>query len=600
MPRHAVEELTRVGLVTLTPRISVAGSGDVLVDLAHALYAEAVRSGIPRAQRRDVLLRVAELTHDGQRSGPALVRSVSLSLDCDMPVDVTRLRAAIDAAFDMQQLDTVVRIVTAALRRGLLDDVHRVELLVERADAWWHLDETAQAARDLAEAIDGIRLLGAPNADAVRLMVAATAMQAGIAHYRDGDLLQALIAFGPSEWWLDGLPPGLALIGRRELDVARLTRLGYAGRADLDAALAVLMSPSVGGMALPLARPAILGLAQSGRFADATRVAARYVQLAFAHRDTYRWAISEVTVAAFFTTLWSGDLEAAEVLAAAERSDPGLAWVATHVTRGLLGIAHGSWSSARADLNATYDFLGNTDLGGVSVFMRAAEAVATAASGDGSGARALLAALESSPLRPIGGLEPEVRLLRVDALLWMRDPRGPTEAAALARWASSAGLARVELEALHRCVSGQGRGRLVDADLLERVRELDAVVDGPRAAALVAHVAALARRRSRPHPHRRARPEPDRPVAAPARGARGPHPAGAGDRRARGRRDDLAGDRRAADPVGAHRGQPPGARVHQDRRPLARGPRGRPSLSSLLGPVDVCAGRLMDDRPTPR
>ena len=143
VPRNAIDELTRIGLVTLTPRISVAGAGDVLVDLTHALYAEAVRSGVPRAQRREVLLAVAELTHDGQRSGPALVRSVSLSLDCDMPVDAPRLRTAIDAAFEMQQPDTAVRIITAALRRGLIEDVHRIELLVERADAWRHMDEIA-------------------------------------------------------------------------------------------------------------------------------------------------------------------------------------------------------------------------------------------------------------------------------------------------------------------------------------------------------------------------------------------------------------------------------------------------------------------------
>ncbi|WP_028050784.1 LuxR family transcriptional regulator [Cellulomonas sp. URHD0024] len=492
VPRHAVDELTRVGLVSLTPRISVAGSGDVLVDLAHALYAEAVRSSIPRAQRREVLLAVAELTHDGQRSGPALMRSVSLSLDCDMPVDAPRLRSAIDAAFEMQQPDTAVRIVTAALRRGLIDDVHRIELLVERADAWWHMDETAHASRDLAEAIDSVRVLERPTEPAVRLMVAATAMQAAIAHYQDGDLLQALVAFGPTEWWLDTLPAGLALIGRRELDIARLTRLGYAGRADLDAALAVLLSPSVAGMALSLACPTILGLAQSGRFRDAHRVAARYAQLAAAHRDRYRWAVGEVAVASFLATVWSGDLASAEASALAGVSEPALDWVATHVTRGIVGIAQGSWSSARNDLHAASARLGLAELGGVSVFTQAAEAVAAAASGDGSVARGLLSLLDSSPLRSMGGLEPEVRLLRLDALLWMRDPRATAEAVSLASWAAASGLDRIELEALHRCVDRHGRGQLLDPAVLERVSELAQSVDGPRAEALVAHVSALA------------------------------------------------------------------------------------------------------------
>lgn len=492
VPRPAVDELTRIGLLTLTPRISVSGSGDVLVDLAHALYAEAVRSGIPRAQRREVLLRVAELTHDGLRSGPALVRSVSLTLDCDMAVDAPRLRAAIDAAFEMQQPDTVVRLTTAALRRGLLDDVHRIELIVQRADARWHQAEHARAARDLADVIDAIREIKSPDARTVRLMVAAVAMQAGVAHSQDGDLLQALVSFGPAEWWIDTLPAPLAMVGRRELDLARLTRLAYAGRADLDAALTVLMDPAVAGLALPLACPTILGLAQSGRFADAARVAARYTQLAVAHRDRYRWALSEVAIAGFLAALWSGDITAAETVAGTNPAYAAPEWVATHITRGLVGAAHGSWSAARTDLRAASARLGATGLGGVAVFTHAAEALAAAASGDGSAARALLASVSDAHLGTTAGLESEIRLLRVDALLWMRDPRGAQEASHLAGWAASHGLPRTELEALHRCVDRSVRGRLIDPVLLARVEELSSLVDGPRAAALVSHVSALA------------------------------------------------------------------------------------------------------------
>ena len=82
--RPVVEELSRVGLVSLSPRLTVAGEGDVTVDLAHALYAEAVRSGVPRARRREVLERVAGLANSGHRTGAALVRSVALALDCDL------------------------------------------------------------------------------------------------------------------------------------------------------------------------------------------------------------------------------------------------------------------------------------------------------------------------------------------------------------------------------------------------------------------------------------------------------------------------------------------------------------------------------------
>ena len=95
----------------------------------------------------------------------------------------------------------------------------------------------------------------------------------------------------------------------------------------------------------------------------------------------------------------------------------------------------------------------------------------------------------------MAGIDGEVRLLRADALAWLRDPGAVEEARALAAWARDRGLLRVELEALHRSADRRRPGTRphgVDPEVLRRVRELAPLVDGPRAAAIVRHVQAQA------------------------------------------------------------------------------------------------------------
>ncbi|KQY23263.1 hypothetical protein ASD16_11955 [Cellulomonas sp. Root485] len=493
--RPVVEELSRVGLVSLSPRLTVAGEGDVTVDLAHALYAEAVRSGVPRARRREVLERVAGLANTGHRTGAALVRSVALALDCDLAVEPSRLDAAVDAAFELQQPDTAIRLLTSALRQTQPGDLRTAELALQRADAWWHLDDAGRASRDLTDVFEVLWETVRADAPTVQLMVAATALRARIAYHRDGDLDQALRAFDIAARWI--VERGGEHVGRglRELETARLTRLGYGGRPRLDDACAVLLDPAADSAAVPLAAPTIVGLAQSGRFTDAAHLAARSAQLAGAHHDQYRWGRGEVAVAAFLTTLWSGDVTTAEgvVDALDQESNAAVDWVAVHVTRGLIGIARGSWMQAHADLHAASARHEHSDMGGVAVYSRAAEALAAAASGDAATARTLLAENADATARAMAGVDGEVQLLRADTLAWLRDPRAVDEARALVGWARERGLWRVELEALHRSADRRRPGtrpRGVDPEVQRRVRELAPLVDGPRAAAIVRHVQA--------------------------------------------------------------------------------------------------------------
>lgn len=493
--RPVVEELSRVGLVSLSPRLTVAGEGDVTVDLAHTLYAEAVRSGVPRARRREVLERVAGLANSGHRSGAPLVRSVALALDCDLAVEPSRLDAAVDAAFELQQPDTATRLLTSALRQTQPGDLRRATLAMQRADAWWHLDDAGRASRDLTDVFDVLWATARPDAATVRLMVAATGLRARIAYHRDGDLDQALVPFEVAARWIVERGGEHADRGLQDLECARLTRLGYGGRPRLDDAVTVLLDPSAAGTAVPLAAPTIVGLAQSGRFADAAHLAARSGQLAAAHHDQYRWGRGEVAVATFLTTLWSGDVTTAErvVDALDQESNAAVDWVAVHVSRGLIGIARGSWTQAQADLHAASARGDRADPGGVAVYSLAAEALAAAASGDSATARALLAHNADATSHAMAGVDGEVQLLRADTLAWLHDPRAVDEARALAGWARDRGLLRVELEALHRSADRRRPGtrpRGVDPEVLRRVLELAPLVDGPRADAIVRHVQA--------------------------------------------------------------------------------------------------------------
>jgi DNA-binding CsgD family transcriptional regulator len=497
VPRSAVDELSRLGLISITPRPSAAGSADVTVDLAHALYAKAVLSGVSRARRREVLERVAGLTHDEHSSGDSLVRSVTLAFDCGVAVDADRLDAAIDAAFDLQQPDTAARLMTAALAATPAGDPRRICLMLQRADAWWHMADSGRASRDLTEVLDALAQLAAPDATGVRQMVLATALGAVIAYHRDGDLDAALAPFDDAAAWIDARGGVHAERGQRELASARLARLGYGGRHRLDESVAILMSPTAGGTEVPLAAPTIGGLAQSGRSADAARLAERAGQLAVAHHDQYRWGRSEVAIATFLAALWSGDLAAAgSVVAGIDPERAGaIDWVAVHVARGMLGIARGAWSQAQTDLHAVTARLDGANVGEVGVFALAAEALAAAASGDGFTARTLLAQVADVPARTMAVVDCEIRLLRADTLAWLRDPRTIDEARALAASARERGFVRVELESLHRSADRRrpgNRPRGVDPEVLRRVRELAPLADSPRAAAIVRHVEAQA------------------------------------------------------------------------------------------------------------
>ncbi|WP_197021621.1 LuxR family transcriptional regulator [Cellulomonas sp. HZM] len=487
VPRAAVDELVHMGVATMRPQLSAAGGTDVVVDLAHALYAEAVRARVPGGRRREVLDLVAGSTHAS--TGASLVRSVMLAMDSGLDVGPGRLDAAIEEAFTLQQADVVVRLVDLALRAGTLADAQRARLTIVRAEAWWSQSEFARASRDASDVVRLVRASGTPDAELASRHSDAVQILAATMHSSGADITEVLELVDEAAAWLTSVDA----LGTwaDELAVTRLVRQGWAGQsaATRTEALAVLAHPTSPAVALRLVAPTVISLADSGRFAEAFALCARYLPVSRAHGERYRWATGEITLVGMLASLWQGDVSALRVdaLHAVQDEAVPVDWVAAQAGRGLAGVAHGSWSQAATDLRAANARLRVSDRGGIASFTLAAEALAVAASGSSSSARQLLAGIAGEPLRAASALEPEIRLLVLDTLGWLRDPGLTVEAAALATWAASRGHARVELEALHRLVRAGNRS----PDVLARVAELATVVEGSRAASVAAHVTAL-------------------------------------------------------------------------------------------------------------
>lgn len=491
VPRSAIDELAHAGVATLRAQVSEAGGSDVVVDLAHALYAEAVRASVPGGRRREVLDLVAGSRHTV--SGASLVRSVALALDSGIAVGLPRLQAAVDAAFVLGQADTVVRLVDVALRGIDVGSPGWAELVLLRAEAWWSLNDLARAERDALEVLEVLRHVAVVPlpAEVVTAVVVATQIVAVVVQYRDDDLDGATRPFDEALAWLDTrAQPGP---WQDELAAGRLVRAGFGGRLPetREDALAVLTDARHPAALVRLVCPTAIGLAYAGRFAEARALCVRYLPVALAHMDHYRWAAGEIAVAAFAVQLWSGELDGLSGIPGVDLDGEGpivLDWVAAQAGRGLVAMAHGSWSQGAADLRAANARLQIGDRGGVWAFTGAAEALATAAAGSDATARQLLDVNALRPLRASAVFEAEIRLLRVDTLAWLRDPGTRVEAEALVAWAHEHGYARVELEALHRCL----RAGAPAAEMLDRVAELATIVEGPRAEAVAQHVVALA------------------------------------------------------------------------------------------------------------
>ncbi|WP_309133553.1 LuxR C-terminal-related transcriptional regulator [Cellulomonas sp.] len=498
VPDAAVEALTLAGAVTVTTAATPSGGATRVVDVAHASYADAVRARTPVSRQRALLERALAAPVLPGVAPASLVRSVTLALGLGLDVPMARVREAAAAAFPVSLTDAVVGLADGALAGAGRSVLERVELHVLRAEGAQHEGDHAGADRDLLRAHALLAGLDAADPAVLALLLQVAERRALVAQYHRGDVDEAVRLLAAAAAAGDVARPGAAdPWWRAEADVARLVRLAWAGRFPevLDAAVARLDGGTHPARRVALVPPTAIGLADRGEVARAAALCRRYGDVASAHDGEHRWGRGEVLVATFLVLLWLGDVPAVHAAAAPNPTGApyALDWATTHAARGLAGIADGSWTAARAQLASANARFAVSDVVGIARYTLVAEAVAAAACGDAAAARDLLQRSAQAPVASSAAVEGDLRVRRLDALAWLRDRSLREEALATARWARERGAARIELEALHRVLDAARRDGLpAEERLLERVRALRTVCEGPRAAALVGHAAAVA------------------------------------------------------------------------------------------------------------
>ena len=465
-------------------------------------YAAAVRTLVPLARRRQLFaqMRAARSGFSWEHESPAaLLRSVQWALECDVHQTGERLLRAMRAAVLQCLPEVAVRIGGAALRQPLGAVGLRIDILLVRAQAWRLLGEPGRAATDLVETSEWLD--AADTGIAHRLRQVRLAQHTADLHQYHGDDPDG--SLGLIDQFLEELADDDDPTLRSALEVCQLVRLGGAGRfvESIEPSIALLGGAGYrSANVLALTTPTVLGLAQTGRLAEAIALGSRSLRAAQVHEEWHPWLVADIRSTQLLVNLWAGDVDAAEQ-ASVPRASGGwghpLQYAADNTGRGLLAAARGLWSDALREHHAASASLSLVDPSGLSAYAAAAEAVAAAALGDRVAALRLIDAARTAPHRTSAMVESDLRLQLVDAELWLRLPTLRADALALARWSAERGLRRTELEALHRVLVAGHLERTsdpTDAAVLVRLGHLAEIVPGPRAQALVAHARAIAAR----------------------------------------------------------------------------------------------------------
>jgi DNA-binding CsgD family transcriptional regulator len=326
--------------------------------------------------------------------------------------------------------------------------------------------------------------------------VSYTQLAALVDHQRNNDLTGALDRI---DRLIDQLPAGATRM-RHELEVVRLGLQLRAGDADaVSWALATLADDQPKASKVFLVAPLVLILAQRGLVSVALSVAADFEDAMIETTELAPTSAIELDIAIYLALLWSGDIDLANGLSFTPEAveqvgivDPGL----EQLGLGAVAMSAGVWSDAVQAFHASNTRYEMTDRGGFMAFALAGEALARAALGDRDEAMRQLARARIVPLRTCAVIEPALRLIWLEAGLWLGESDSDVQATALAKWAQERHLAWVELEAWHRWLFVDTRKGPGSADArqaaLSRIEELAQTAEGSRVALLVDHARALA------------------------------------------------------------------------------------------------------------
>lgn len=466
------------------------------VRTAHPVYGAAVRHLVPVERRLRIFVavrsEVASPVAHVRESHASVARSVQWALECGVRETVPRLLDGVAAALHLGRWSQAVRFADVVLERLERSDRRWAAAMLQRARAWRMLDEPGRAMRDLDLVADRLEA-GELDPDlAVRFAELRAELEVLVAN--DGDAALAQIAVVRA-----AIGSAATAADVRALEVSRLTSLAQSGRPQevIEPALRLLARPGPEREeALRLVNLVVLALGEVGRFREAAQTAERFCAVAHTFHPWPAWVANGVELVRAIVSLWEGRPSGAErsleVARASRRGgeDPFVTFV-----QAMLEAARGSWSEARAMHQAVSARLTSSDPTGVLSYAAAVESTSAAATGDLAAARELVELARTVPLRCAGCVESDLHLHLLDTGAWLGSAHQQADAVRLARWCADRGLHRGELEALHRAVlahPARATGQPGLPDLVERIRALGGVVEGPRAAALVAHAEALA------------------------------------------------------------------------------------------------------------
>ncbi|SEE66387.1 LuxR family transcriptional regulator [Ruania alba] len=496
--RGTVEGLLQRGLIRTRPAERLP---ELMVEPAHNLLREALLSTMPHDQRLAIL---RHATGHGGGGGVLGRQAVLLMLSQGWPLGYPTIRGAVAEAFSHHRPDEVVSLVDAAFGptgSNRLSTIETISLLLDRAEAHRLLSDADAALDDIAALLPQLRgaVAAAPtDARLPTLVLTAARLRADLEQHDQDDLDAALSSLAEANQWMSELPvPEHADGPRVELEVSRLRHLGYAGRHRDARTRSLTLLNEIGDprLVLPLVYPTGMGLLQAGQFDDAWSIAARYRSAISAGSDARGEAADELAALQVLAHLAAGEIDELEALAPTRFDSPraGARWLDVHVGAGLTAAARGAWSRAQHRLRKGRDHRDLLAPPGIDAYARAVEALAAAAGGERVQAQELLTSIRSMPRSQTAVLSGELRLLRLDTMLWLRSPSLPQAARALASWARLSGLARIEMEALHRSLLLDLRSAHLPYDgVLDRIRQLRQDLASPRASALAAHAEALA------------------------------------------------------------------------------------------------------------
>ncbi|RDH78878.1 LuxR family transcriptional regulator [Mycolicibacterium moriokaense] len=462
----AVEEADIRGLITLEP----AGSG-IEVRIAHPLYGEVRRRRAAPTRLRRLRGMVAnELAAAGDRDDlRVIVRRATLTVDSDLVPDVDLLVRAAHGAVWLADLALAERLAQAAITAGA-----GPEPILVRAHAlsWLGRGEEAEAVLDCVRAEDlndqdrarfaFIRAsnmlwdLGDPAAAKAIVDRASETTPADARTYIDAFLTVYWFATDQPEAAMQAsknlAPKDIPVVGAEiawalaqiYADAGRLTEAVASAQAGYDVATRTLDAPH---MRFNIADAHVSALLLAGRVADALEVAERIRRQAV---DLPGAAQPLGDAVAGRAALGAGDVKNARQLL----------------------------SQAVHDLTASYS-------GGWGYRYRVAEATALAMSGSTEEAASALRALDEVP-RKFRALDFERRM----AHAWVAASQGAVSEA-IATVSSVAENARAAGRFAEEVMCLQTATQFGDRNGVARLGELEAIVEGPRAALAARFAAAL-------------------------------------------------------------------------------------------------------------